>query len=62
MYAALLFRARKKINPSTASELEDRANNPDIAHLQFLFASYSPECMYFEVHLHAILRACAKDA
>ena len=64
LYSVLLYKARVKVSPPPRQredsedvsneivqreQIEDRENNEDIAFLRFLFDSYEPRCMYFEV-------------
>ena len=56
MYFGLLFRHRKGIKPKSAgaelaetAQLNVRETNEEIKYIQFLFDSYEPRCLYFEV-------------
>ena len=45
LYFCLLYRHRDQIRRRG----ESAQNNEAIAHLRFLFDSYEPRCMYFEI-------------
>ncbi len=54
LYGILLFKARRKINPSEGEDIKEKlelreANKGEIKLISFLWVAYTPDCWWFEI-------------